>query len=800
TVNRYRNVAYVQASDTYDPDSTPGNTVATEDDYATADLVQVIADADLSLVKTVSNTSPRVGQTVTFTITVANAGPASASGVIVSDPVPAGFSSISNISNGGSLAGSTVNWSGLAIPSGGSVALTFTAVVAGARTTAKDYENTARVFASDQTDPDSSPGNDNSTEDDQATIASVPARINIETFVQNVDADTNTTAFSIRLNSSVDLRYEVTNDGDYALRDVQVVDDNGTTTIADDFRPAYASGDINNNGRLDISEKWIYTAKRTVPYGRTTARGEATAVVAAFSPSYAVRDDDPIVMFGSLNVGVLASDVACTPPLVKVFDIDTGTVLSEFVVYESRFDGGLSVATGDLDGDGADEIVVAPGRGRAPEIRVYSALGAELTRFRTMAWPEKTGNGVEVAVGDADGDGDNDIIAVNRFGAAQVRVFANTPGAADPIADTPMGTFLPPFPRTYSAGADIATGNMVVNPATSGGSDPVEIVIGSRKGTAPTIYVYRLNNSTSGPKSWTLVDTLTPFSKTLNRGLNISTARVDQDAVDDIVVTLVGGGSSGMEVWSGLTTDSTDTQLRSFQTFAKLRSSNGPVHAYAADQNGDGIADRLVAVQGTDASAKGPRVFNLSTAAQVAEFAMPLHYWVIAGIKVVDPAVIAKYYPAPVTIRSALSMVGSAVSSDNQSPSAPSDTLAVSVGDGKVVAQGMIYPGLRSDVDGDGLVTPRDALLVINALNRGGGAGNATDVFPDVNHDGILTPLDALLVINDLNNGVKAEGEGSSSSTTTLAADEVFGAEDDEAFWRELDFIARWPQRRQKVR
>jgi subtilisin family serine protease len=64
-------------------------------------------------------------------------------------------------------------------------------------------------------------------------------------------------------------------------------------------------------------------------------------------------------------------------------------------------------------------------------------------------------------------------------------------------------------------------------------------------------------------------------------------------------------------------------------------------------------------------------------------------------------------------------------------------------------------PDDRHDVSNDGLVTPRDALLVINRLNYGGGLPSLQTAQPppfyDVNGDNYLSPLDALLVINELN-------------------------------------------------
>ncbi|MFP6672463.1 MAG: Ig-like domain-containing protein, partial [Pirellulaceae bacterium] len=81
------------------------------------------------------------------------------------------------------------------------------------------------------------------------------------------------------------------------------------------------------------------------------------------------------------------------------------------------------------------------------------------------------------------------------------------------------------------------------------------------------------------------------------------------------------------------------------------------------------------------------------------------------------------------------------------------------------------------DVNGDGLLTPLDALLVINQLNATGGGPLAVPrepatfySAPDVDNNGQLTPLDALLVINLLNAAVDdidiAAGEG--EATTPL--------------------------------
>jgi uncharacterized repeat protein (TIGR01451 family) len=182
----YSNVAAITTSGSTDPDSAPGNAANSNGTggigSADADTTQDAADEDdgddaltvpapiidLSVSKAVSNATPAAGSTVTFTITVSNAaGFNNATGVSVTDVVPSGYGSISAISNGGVLSGSTITWSGLSINSGSNLALTFTATVLATGT----YSNMAQVSAANETDFDSTPNNSLPAEDDQDDIS-----------------------------------------------------------------------------------------------------------------------------------------------------------------------------------------------------------------------------------------------------------------------------------------------------------------------------------------------------------------------------------------------------------------------------------------------------------------------------------------------------------------------------------------------------------------------------------------------------------------------------------------------------
>ena len=65
------NTATISGADQFDPDT--GNN--------TASATETPQQADLALTKTVSNPTPNVGDTITFTVTLTNNGPTTATGV-----------------------------------------------------------------------------------------------------------------------------------------------------------------------------------------------------------------------------------------------------------------------------------------------------------------------------------------------------------------------------------------------------------------------------------------------------------------------------------------------------------------------------------------------------------------------------------------------------------------------------------------------------------------------------------------------------------------------------------------------
>lgn len=133
-------------------DPNPGNDSASVDITVGSGSV-VVATADLQIAANVDDAAPNEGQQVTFTVTLANAGPDGATGVTVADLLPAGLLFVSASASQGAYDDQTGNWlvGGVANGAGASLAIV-AAVEAGTAGTAR--RSTAVITGADQRDPD----------------------------------------------------------------------------------------------------------------------------------------------------------------------------------------------------------------------------------------------------------------------------------------------------------------------------------------------------------------------------------------------------------------------------------------------------------------------------------------------------------------------------------------------------------------------------------------------------------------------------------------------------------------------
>jgi hypothetical protein len=161
-------------------------------------------------------------------------------------------------------------------------------------------------------------------------------------------------------------------------------------------------------------------------------------------------------------------------PAVTVFDGRTGALVRNFFAYDPGFRGGVNVALGDVNGDGVDDIAAGNGVGGGPAVVVFDGrTGAQISSF--FAYDPAFRGGVNVALGDVDGDGRADVVTgPGPGGGPLVATFDATTGK-------PFDQFL-----TMDAGF---RGGVWVAAADTNGDGRAEVVAGAGPGGGPMVSV-----------------------------------------------------------------------------------------------------------------------------------------------------------------------------------------------------------------------------------------------------------------------------------------------------------------------
>jgi Tol biopolymer transport system component len=126
----------------------------------------------------------------------------------------------------------------------------------------------------------------------------------------------------------------------------------------------------------------------------------------------------------------------------------------DFLAYGPPFTGGVRVAAGDVDGSGRASMVLGPGPGGGPHVRVVRYTGSQLTDVANFfAYHPAFSGGVFVAAGHVTGDGRAEILTgAGAGGGPHVRLFTGTGGA--------IGLGFLAYPSGFNGGVRVAIGDL----------------------------------------------------------------------------------------------------------------------------------------------------------------------------------------------------------------------------------------------------------------------------------------------------------------------------------------------------
>ena len=293
---------------------------------------------------------------------------------------------------------------------------------------------------------------------------------------------------------------------------------------------------------------------------------------------------------------VAGSDIdARSTPTVTVVDPVSGNIVNQFLAYPPSFRGGVRTTLGDVDGDGANEVVAAPGPGFIGEVRVFEMDGTELPQYRLRPFGNQFVAGLSVASGDFDGDGRADL-AVGQSRGGQVSLHRGLPAGG--WEEAAFRSFSP-YGSGHVSGVTVAAGDLgtVSAGVISAAEVPdgrSELVVGTAAGGRQPVRLYDLSARPVLLRE-IAVDPAFGFG-----GVTVSTGQFDADGVPDIFVSGGRGAAGVTDVYSGVVEGVGAGRLERFGWPVESTIANAPVSATPVDVDGDGRTDQILSLSGSE--------------------------------------------------------------------------------------------------------------------------------------------------------------------------------------------------------
>jgi hypothetical protein len=295
------------------------------------------------------------------------------------------------------------------------------------------------------------------------------------------------------------------------------------------------------------------------------------------------------------------------PGRVQVRRTSDGGLMTDFAPFGPSYTGPVSVAVGDVAGDGYQDLVVGTADTSA-EVRVYDGRAISLGTFdpthpdaslvtQFFAYAPQFNTGVNIAVGDVVGDGYGDIVTGAGLGNPHVKVFSGRAIATGTFDhNNPDGSLLAQFfayALQFNVGANVAVGDV-------NGDGYADIVTGATRGN-PHVKVYSGRDIATGTLQQgnpdaSLLAQFFAYALQFNVGVTVAVGDTTGAGYGDIITGATIGNPevkvySGQAIATGHFNGSNPEASRLDDFFAYELGQNIGVSVGATDFEGQGRAD-----------------------------------------------------------------------------------------------------------------------------------------------------------------------------------------------------------------
>ncbi|MCX6785494.1 MAG: S8 family serine peptidase [Candidatus Komeilibacteria bacterium] len=211
-------------------------------------------------------------------------------------------------------------------------------------------------------------------------------------------------------------------------------------------------------------------------------------------------------------------------PQVRIFKSD-GQVIGQFFAYDKKFNGGINIAAGDLDGDGVVEIITAPLGKLASQIKIFDSAGKLKSQF--LAYDKNFLGGVNLALSDINADGIKEIVTAPGPGSAPLVKVFNGSGKL-------LENFLA-YDNNFKGGVKVASADLY-------GDQRTEIITVPAGNFKPQVRLF----SPAGDIDLQWLAAAADYSG----GLNLTAAGLENNSPAQIIISQNAGGTSEIKFFT----------------------------------------------------------------------------------------------------------------------------------------------------------------------------------------------------------------------------------------------------------